>query len=171
MRFFLSIILIFTLFSLVRSADFGFLKKFPKFVPAPIRPFWGSFGHAAIASVAQTLINQQTFAALQTLLPEVGGQMADVASWADSVRNEPAYVWSKPLHFANTGNWTCNYNRKRDCNDPTYGPLYCVDTAIQNYSARALNAQLGQDQQNEAMKFLIHFVGDVHQPLHCGFIT
>jgi len=34
-----------------------------------------------------------------------------------------------------------------------------------------LEPSIGAEQQTEALKFLVHFVGDVHQPLHCGFTT
>jgi hypothetical protein len=130
---------------------------------------WGPKGHAAVATIGQAFINSNASASLLTLLPDNNGQMPPIASWADEIRSNPLYDWSHPLHFINTPAWNCNYERKRDCIDPTYGSMYCVDSAIQNYTARILDSSIGADQQNEAIKFLVHFVGDIHQPLHCGF--
>jgi len=148
------------------------LLAFTAGVQCRISPYnlkWGPKGHAAVATVAQALVNSNATAALVQLLPDSNGEMPPIASWADEIRSNPLYDWSHPLHFINTPSWVCNYNRKRDCNDPTYGPMYCVDAAIQNYTARVLESSIGADQQNEAIKFLVHFVGDIHQPLHCGF--
>lgn len=94
-----------------------------------------------------------------------------MAAWADTVRRSPEYAWSGPLHFINTPDWNCHYSRDRDCVDESGTPMFCVDGAIQNYSTRTSNSGIGQDQQAEALKFLVHFVGDVHQPLHCGFTS
>jgi len=131
--------------------------------------FWGPKGHSTVATIAQALVNQVTTSNLVTLLPDSNGEMAPIASWADDIRSNPAYDWSHPLHFINTPTWACNYNRARDCIDSDYGNNYCVDTAIQNYTQRTLDSQIGAAQNNEAIKFLVHFLGDIHQPLHCGF--
>lgn len=66
--------------------------------------------------------------------------------------------WSGPLHFINTPDWLCNFAVNRDC--PTN---QCVHGAIQNYSARANDNRLPEQQHIEAIKFLTHFVGDIHQ--------
>jgi len=129
---------------------------------------WGQVGHALVASVAQALLNTTTTAAVTNLLPDVNGSMAAVASWADQIRK--TYPWSAELHYINTPDWLCDYSYQRDCQlNGVMG--ICVDGAIQNYTNRLLDSSLPFDQQNEALKFLIHFVGDIHQPLHCGFTT
>jgi hypothetical protein len=133
-----------------------------------ITPMWGPTGHAAVAAVAQSLLTSSTQSVLQTLLPDVNGQIEQIASWADEIRSNPLYDWSHALHFINTPDWSCDYDRSRDCIDSTYGNNFCVDGAIQNYTKRVVDNSLGQDQQAEAAKFIVHFVGDIHQPLHCG---
>jgi hypothetical protein len=94
--------------------------------------------------------------------------MAAVASWADHVRDN--YTWSGQLHYINTPDWVCNYSYGRDC---IWGGVlgFCVDGAIKNYTLRLLDPSLPFFQLNEALKFLIHFLGDIHQPLHCGFTS
>lgn len=54
----------------------------------------------------------------------------------------------------------CLANPSLDCKDG------CVVSAIQNYTSRLLHTDAFKD---ESLKFLVHFMGDIHQPLHaCG---
>lgn len=133
---------------------------------------WGPIGHSTIAEIAQQLISPSVNAAIAPLLTRYDGNMSLAANWADEVRTLPEFSWSEPLHFINTPDWNCSYIRQRDCfnDDHQYG--FCVDGAIQNYTY-ILDSypKSKQSLQEEAIKFLIHFVGDIHQPLHCGFTS
>lgn len=129
---------------------------------------WGVVGHALVAAIAQNFLNTSATAAVTQLLPESNGDMAAVASWADRVRKN--YTWSGELHYINTPDWDCNYSYERDCQYKGVMNV-CVDGAVQNYTRRLLDPTLPFFQSNEALKFLIHFVGDIHQPLHCGFTS
>jgi hypothetical protein len=99
----------------------------------------------------------------------VNGQIELIASWPDQIKSNPAYDWAYTLHFIDTPDWLCSYNYSRDCRDKTYGANHCVDGAIQNYSRRAVDWNLEGNQTVEALKFLVHFIGDIHQPLHVAF--
>jgi len=134
-------------------------------------PGWGKVGHELTGAVAQTLIGAGAKAQVNQLLADYSGSLAAVAPWADTVRRDPAYAWSGPLHFINTPDWVCNYQRSRDCVDECGDPMFCVDGAIQNYTKRMGDTSIGSDQQEEALKFYVHFMGDIHQPLHCGFTS
>jgi hypothetical protein len=124
---------------------------------------WGPQGHIAVANIAQTLITSNTYNSISNLIP--GGNMSSVANWADEVRSLPEWKWSVPLHFINTPSWNCSYIRERDCYNGVDSFLYCVDGAIQNNT----NLLVYSSYDPDYLKFLIHFVGDIHQPLHCGF--
>jgi len=92
-----------------------------------------------------------------------GQTLSDVATWADSIKRSPGYTWSAELHYADTPDWECNFKKSRDCADDR-----CVVGAIYNYTYR-LGEDLSDKQIEEALKFLTHFAGDIHQPLHVGF--
>lgn len=121
---------------------------------------WGADGHHIVAGIAQSLLIPGANTRVNTILG--GATMASVASWADEVRSQRP--WSAPLHFIDTPDWACTYVPTRDCVKDE-----CVAGAITNYTARVVN-ETGVLQQ-EALKFLIHFVGDIHQPLHVGFTS
>jgi hypothetical protein len=135
---------------------------------------WGFDGHALVARIAQTLLtDESTTFVLDHLPSDVSGDMSKVASWADSILypdTDPDYLnwqWSKPLHYVNTEDWACVYDRQSECS--WNSGRQCVDGAIQNYTRRLANSQQDPIQRQEALQFLIHFIGDVHQPLHGGF--
>jgi len=104
-------------------------------------------------------------AAMVTKILQPGETLESVAPWADTVRDNPAFSsWSPPLHFINTPDWQCAFTPATDC-----GNLSCVYGAILNYTARS--AKQTGEQQYEALKFLDHFLGDIHQPLHVSFLS
>jgi hypothetical protein len=129
-------------------------------------PEWGSTGHQISAMIAKAFLSPAAVNMCKRLIPDVQGDIAMAASWADVVKKQPAYAWSSNLHFVNTPDWACNYNRQRDCKNN-----FCLDSAIYNYTKRVQDASIGLKQQGEALKFLVHFIGDVHQPLHVGFAS
>ncbi|CAF1066030.1 unnamed protein product [Rotaria sordida] len=94
-----------------------------------------------------------------------------VAIWADDILypdtnsfGYPNWQWSRPLHYINTPAWACNYDSSRDCINGV-----CIEGALKNYSKRAIDANLDDVQHQEALMFLVHYVADIHQPLHVGF--
>eukprot|EP01006_Ploeotia_vitrea_P033625 TRINITY_DN65595_c2_g1_i1.p1 TRINITY_DN65595_c2_g1~~TRINITY_DN65595_c2_g1_i1.p1 ORF type:complete len:646 (-),score=322.72 TRINITY_DN65595_c2_g1_i1:280-2139(-) len=143
--------------------------------PAQAAPLWGFKGHEMIGAVAQSLLTPSASAAVNKLLK--GDTMASVAPWADEVKYLAGWTWSKPLHFIDTPDWACNYVPSRDCGDQQ-----CVAGAILNYTgilekhaARVVDGgpypppPTDLPLSDEAVRFLVHFVGDIHQPLHVSF--
>ncbi len=137
---------------------------------------WGRDGHIIVADIAQSLLTNETTEFVRLHLPlEINGNMSNVSIWADNIlyeNTEPNYLnwrWSSPLHYVNTQDWSCVYDRQNDCN--WSNGRECVDGAIQNYTERLANTELDDIQLEEALKFIIHFIGDVHQPLHGGFAS
>jgi hypothetical protein len=90
--------------------------------------------------------------------------LANIASWADQYRLTSAGKWSTPLHFIDAEDdppSNCNVDYERDC-----GNSGCSISAIANYTQRAGDGRLSSDHIAEALKFLVHFLGDTTQPLH-----
>jgi len=133
---------------------------------------WGFTGHYITAAIAEGYLSTSAKAACKNILPSwAEGSIGKVASWADSSARSK-YPWSGQLHYADTPEWKCNYDQARDCHGGVTGePMACVDGAIQNYTKRILDKSLSDLDRGEALMFLVHFVGDIHQPLHTGFTT
>ncbi|CAA6668799.1 unnamed protein product [Spirodela intermedia] len=125
---------------------------------------WGKEGHYAICKIAEGLLSEGAQASVKKLLPTyAGGNLSALCSWADQIRHNFRWRWTGPLHYIDTPDFACNYGY---CHR-------CVAGAIYNYSAQlsaspGLNSQHGYN-LTEALLFLSHFMGDIHQPLHVGF--
>jgi hypothetical protein len=130
---------------------------------------WGSLGHTTVAYIAQNFISGKTTKFAQRLLNDTSGAyLANVATWADSYRSTKEGAFSGVLHYIDALDnppESCNIDYARDC--PEEG---CIISAIANYSSRALDQNISVVEQQKALKWIIHFVGDVHQPLHVEFV-
>jgi hypothetical protein len=130
----------------------------------PVAHSWGPIGHIAIATIAQNNLSNHSLCSIQHLIPEQ--DLPSIANWADHIKNQPEWHWSYPLHFIDTPDWACNYVPTRDCYNQLHEYPFCVDGAIQNFTNNLIYKPTPED-----LKFLVHFVGDIHQPLHCGFTS
>ncbi|KAG9089110.1 hypothetical protein FRC07_012401, partial [Ceratobasidium sp. 392] len=119
--------------------------------------------HKTVATIAQIHLLPSAQRAVRAILPgSSNGSLASVASWPDEVRDKDEWKWSKPLHFVNAKNDFPPQN----CAFGEFGWLSegNVFNAIVNMT-RNLDRLTG-DTQDQALRFLTHFFGDVHQPLH-----
>ncbi|HEX3754078.1 MAG TPA: S1/P1 nuclease [Rhizomicrobium sp.] len=122
---------------------------------------WGPEGHEVIAHIAARELTAHARAQVAALLG--GGarpMMVADANWADEIRD------SRPdtarWHFVNIPLGAPHgYDRARDCASDD-----CVVDQIERDARIVADRKLPRARRAEALKFLIHFVGDVHQPLH-----
>lgn len=135
---------------------------------------WGKEGHYATCKIAEGYLTAEALAAVKELLPESAeGDLANVCSWPDEIRFH--YHWSSALHYVDTPDFRCNYEYFRDCLDSSGRKDRCVTGAIYNYTNQLLSLYQNSNSESnynltEALMFLSHFIGDVHQPLHVGFL-
>jgi hypothetical protein len=146
-------------------------------LPADARA-WGLKGHHVVARIAFRHLTPRTDAAIANLLHadpddrEACAQLtsredklACVSTWADDVKKIPPFDSTGPLHFVNVPIYAPpserHYDAARDCADRR-----CAVAAIDDYRAVLADAAKGDRERCLALKFVVHFVGDVHQPLH-----
>jgi len=138
---------------------------------------WGPAGHSIVARIAgRQLLKDENGKALNVAvnnilrndtffkqnckgLKTLDEKLACVASWADSVR--PARPETGPLHFVNIPRGVTSYDAARDCKKGA-----CVIEGVRKYQAVLADRQQKASRRSEALKFIVHFVGDMHQPLH-----
>ncbi|KAK2600645.1 hypothetical protein N8I77_010166 [Diaporthe amygdali] len=134
-------------------------------VAVPETLAWGGFGHITIAYVASNFVQPQTATYFQTLLRnDTADYLANVATWADSIRYTKWGHYTGVFHFIDAKDqppYNCSVELDRDCKDEG-----CVVTAIQNYTTQILDPSIPVWLRAQAAKFVVHFVGDIHQPLH-----
>ncbi|KAI4369004.1 hypothetical protein MLD38_017499 [Melastoma candidum] len=133
---------------------------------------WGYDGHYAVCKIAQSRLSKPASDTVARLLPRhIGGNFTSLCIWADRVKSR--YLWSPSLHFINTPDHLCTYKYSRDCKDEDGEKGRCLTGAINNYTTQLLGQGSSRHRYNlsEALLFLSHFIGDIHQPLHVGFTT
>ncbi|KAL1807746.1 hypothetical protein DCAR_0727131 [Daucus carota subsp. sativus] len=139
----------------------------------PVIHGWGVDGHLTVCRIAQARLTETAAAAVKKLLPvSAEGDLGSECSWADHVKFR--YHWSSALHYIDTPDNLCSYQYTRDCKDEEGVSGRCVAGAINNYTNQLLtysNAAASQYNLTEALLFLSHFIGDIHQPLHVGFTS
>ena len=121
---------------------------------------WGVQGHQVVAAIAwQGLSPVAREEATRLLALEPAQTLVSVAPWADE-RRGPA---TAPWHYLNFPRGQCRFDAARDCPEGQ-----CVVGAIERQ--RAILASKGTDLERlQALKYLVHFVADIHQPLHAGY--
>ncbi len=135
-------------------------------IASPGAMAWGALGHRLVGDLAERHLQPSTERAVRDLLagepePTLGG----VANWADSLRaNDPGrFRTTSRWHYVNFPQNSCRYDMARDCANGQ-----CVVEAIRTQRALLADRSQTHDVRRDALKFLVHLVGDVHQPLHAG---
>lgn len=123
---------------------------------------WGPDGHRIVADLAQRQLQPRAQAEVARLLAgESSPTLPAVANWADEIR--AADGTNAKLHYVNFRDGGCDYVPARECPDGQ-----CIVAAINRYFLVLSDASRPDAERREALKYLVHFVGDVHQPLHAG---
>ncbi|PWZ52943.1 Methionine aminopeptidase 1A [Zea mays] len=159
--------------SLLRAAALG-LVVLASALPSA-RP-WSKEGHVLTCQIAQGLLEPDAAHAVRNLLPDdAGGDLSALCVWPDQVRHWYRYMWTGPLHFIDTPDEACSFDYSRDCHGPDGAKDMCVAGAIANFTSQLLHYRHGSADRRynltEALLFLSHFMGDVHQPMHVGFTS
>ncbi len=127
---------------------------------------WGPEGHALIADMAEAHLTPAAHAKIAALLALEGNKHLDqIASWPDAIRvSEPE---TGPWHFVDIPLYAATYHQARDCHvDAATSDSSCVVVKLPEFVYRMVNASLAPRQRLEALKWVVHLVGDIHQPLH-----
>ena len=122
-------------------------------------------GHITVAYLATEFVAPETTTFFQMLLRNTTDDyLAGIATWADTIRYTRWGKFTSTFHFIDAKDnppHDCSVDLERDCK-----LTGCVVSSLANYTLRALDASLPPWERNQAARFVVHFVGDVHQPLH-----
>lgn len=133
---------------------------FALLLAAPTAAFaWGANGHRIVGRIAENHLTDEAARAIECLIgPE---SLAQVSTWADEIRSDPDWKKADPWHFISIDDSETLETTERD-------PDGDVLEAMQRLEAVLRDPQAAPRAKREALKFLVHFIGDVHQPLHVG---
>lgn len=133
---------------------------------------WNAAGHTAVAAIAESRLSPAAKAEVSFLLegdldrkglPSGRRTLAEIASWADEIRSE-AQKFDKAAYKG----WHVRANQV--CAD-SLGPCkdgLCVDQLVIKFADQLADRTQTRQARNEALKWVVHLVGDLHMPLHSG---
>jgi len=128
---------------------------------------WGGQGHRLVGLIAAERLTPIARQHVAWLLD--GQTLAEVSSWADSITAEQ--VQTSYWHYLNIPPDASGYDRDRDCPRQPGGNRGdrwrdCVVDRIAYWEERLANSELDRADRATALKFVVHFIGDLHQPFH-----
>lgn len=126
---------------------------------------WGALGHRTVGLLAEANLTPKARNSVKYLLDKE--TLAGVANWADSLRSGTTYRQTLPYHYEKVpanSNYLLNLKNlgmdERAKGGVVQALIIARDT-LRNYKTT-------YREKVDALKFLVHFVGDIHQPLHTG---
>lgn len=132
---------------------------------------WSKQGHQLVGELAERELSPAALAEVRRLLEgESNPTLAGVSVWADEIRAESRTTGNKlgelssRWHYVNFPGEGCDYQPARDCPEGN-----CVIGAINAQAAILADRSRSDEDRRNALKFVVHFVGDAHQPMHAGF--
>lgn len=124
---------------------------------------WGKLGHRVIGGIAERYLSATAKKEIRKLLGNESLAMA--GNWADFIKSDRAYDYLGPWHYINLPAGMSEQQLIQYLQKDTATNLY---TKLRFLAKELKNKNLSRDKQAFYLKLLIHFVGDVHQPLHTG---
>jgi hypothetical protein len=131
-------------------------------LPTPLFA-WGAKGHSIVAEIAERGLSPNVAQQVRDLT--FAAPLRDSASLPDDWRGQEERKERQgntgALHYSNIPNEIATFDRARDCKEDQ-----CVVAAIEKYTAILRDKTQSKDKRREALIFVVHFVGDIHQPMH-----
>ncbi|KAF1686450.1 endonuclease [Pseudoxanthomonas broegbernensis] len=127
---------------------------------------WGPLGHRLVARLAEDGLTPQAQAGVARLLRgENAPGLAAIANWADELRGSDPQLGRRSArwHYVNIGDDGCRYRAARDCPGGD-----CLVDALDAQVRLLADTARSDAERLQALKFVVHLVGDAHQPLHAG---
>ena len=123
---------------------------------------WGKTGHRVIGQIAEHYLSTEARLAMAELLVNEG--LAEASTWADFMRADPdefLQQTANPWHYVTVPPG----QQYADVGAPEQGDAY---TALQRFSSTLRDADSGHEEKQLALRFIVHIIADLHQPLHVG---
>jgi hypothetical protein len=122
---------------------------------------WGKIGHCTVAQIASNHFTPQAKEAIANLLGKEN--LPDVANWADEIRSNPQFSSTGAWHYVNLPGGLSFDEFKTAIRTM---PAENVFKEVINCERILMNDKAQKNQKVMALKYLVHFIGDLHQPMH-----
>jgi hypothetical protein len=123
---------------------------------------WGQTGHRITGAIAEQYLTNEAKAAIKKLLPNES--LAEASTYADEMRSNPDEFWQKEArayHYVTVPKG----KHYHEVGAPEEGDAF---TALQKFSKIVKDTTAPFEERQRALRFIVHIIGDLHQPLHAG---
>ncbi len=123
---------------------------------------WGQTGHRVVGEIADSRVSGKTRAEIAQILGNE--DLAQISTLADEEKSNPAPFWQEeasPWHYVTVPEGK-TYS---EVGAPPEGDAY---TALERFTATLRDPSATRDEKKLALHFVVHIVGDLHQPMHAG---
>lgn len=139
-------------------------------LPTPAFAWW-DYGHETVARIAIEEVSPTTRAEIRRLLRQGAlletpdcpvARIGEASVWADCIRRGDRFSYTAPWHYQNVN--VCRpFDMESACANGN-----CVSAQVERNLRLLKDRALPRRERLQALLFLVHFVGDLHQPLHAG---
>jgi hypothetical protein len=120
---------------------------------------WGKTGHRIVGEIAERHLTSNTVKEIKNLLGDE--DLSRVSTWADEIRSEHKFDFMGPWHYVSIPNDKTYFDQKRNKEGDVIEALFRLEETLRDPKAP-------KDDKIVALKFIVHAMGDIHQPLHVG---
>ncbi len=123
---------------------------------------WGQTGHRVTGAIAEKYLTPKAQLAISQLL--INEDLAEASTYADEMRSNPSEFWKKtanPWHYVNVF-------EGKTYSDIAPPPEGNAVTALEMFSKQLKSKKASLEEKQLALRFIVHIVGDLHQPFHAG---
>ena len=124
---------------------------------------WGQLGHRIVAEIADSYLTAKTKAEIKKILGNESIAMA--SNWGDFIKSDSTYKYLDTWHYINFEK-NLTYNQLKEVLKKDTGKVDDAYSAIVFLTKELKKKSLSLEKKRMYLKLLIHFVGDIHQPLH-----
>jgi len=121
---------------------------------------WGPNGHRVIGQIAENHLTEKARNEIASLVGRKS--LAQISTWADEIKSDLSWRHASPWHYINVlPNKNLRSAPRNHRGD--------VIEAIQRFERVLINRKAMKRERLDALRFLVHLIGDIHQPLHVGY--
>jgi hypothetical protein len=123
---------------------------------------WGQTGHRVTGAIAEQHLTDKAKATIKKILGSES--LAEASTWPDEMRSNPADFWQKtasPYHYVSVPEG----KTYAEVGAPAQGDSA---SALKKFSTILKDKNSTKEQKQLALRFIVHIIGDLHQPLHAG---
>lgn len=120
---------------------------------------WGKNGHRIVGEIAQRNLSKEAQKGVKEILGDE--DLSRVATWSDEIRSNKKYDYTAPWHYVSIPNGKTYFDQKRNKDGDLIEALFRFEETLRDPKAT-------KEDKTMAIKFMVHDMGDLHQPLHVG---